>query len=120
MDLLVDGRNSQPKTGIHEDSRGSSWIVSGTTWIRRLALAIGGASWTLTLSSTSSTRPQLEEAVHNGLFPLNTPLFLRLLSYQFSSLLWESLKTGIDRGYCLFEALRFFQAGWSGCMYFSS
>jgi hypothetical protein len=32
-------------------------------------LAIGGASWTLTLSSTSSTRPQLEEAVLNGLFP---------------------------------------------------
>jgi hypothetical protein len=34
-----------------------------------LALAIGGASWTLTLSATSSTRPQLEEAVLNGLFP---------------------------------------------------
>jgi hypothetical protein len=30
---------------------------------------IGGASWTLTLSSTSSTRPQLEEAVLKGLFP---------------------------------------------------
>jgi hypothetical protein len=29
----------------------------------------GGASWTLTLSSTFSTRPQLGEAVLNGLFP---------------------------------------------------
>jgi hypothetical protein len=28
----------------------------------------GGASWTLVLSSTSSTRPQLGEAVLNGLF----------------------------------------------------
>jgi hypothetical protein len=28
-----------------------------------------GVSWALTLSSTSSTRPQLGEAVLNGLFP---------------------------------------------------
>jgi hypothetical protein len=55
--------------GLHEDLRGSSWIVCGTTWIRRPALAIGGASWTLTLSSTSCTRPQLKEAFLNGLFP---------------------------------------------------
>jgi hypothetical protein len=33
----------------------------------------GGASRTLTLSSTSSTRPKLGEAVLNGLFPWNTP-----------------------------------------------
>jgi hypothetical protein len=68
-------------TPLHEDLRGSSWIVCGTTWIRHPALAIGGVSWTLALSSTSSTRPQLEEAVLNGLLPWNTPLFPRLLSY---------------------------------------
>jgi hypothetical protein len=56
-------------TPLHEDSRGSSWIVCGAAWSRHPALAIGGASWTLTLISTSSTRPQLEEAVLNGLFP---------------------------------------------------
>jgi hypothetical protein len=43
------------------------------------ALAIGGASWTLMLSSTSSNRPRLEKAVLNGLFP-DTP-FPRLLAY---------------------------------------
>jgi hypothetical protein len=31
-----------------------------------------GASWALTLSSTSSTRPRLEKAVLNGLYP-NAP-----------------------------------------------
>jgi hypothetical protein len=56
-------------TSLHVDSRGPSWIACGTTWTRRPALAIGGASWTMALSSTSSTRPQLEEAVLNGLFP---------------------------------------------------
>jgi hypothetical protein len=60
-------------TPLHEDSRGSSWIVCGTTWIRHPALEIGGASWTLTLSSTSSTRPQLEEAVLNGFSPETPP-----------------------------------------------
>jgi hypothetical protein len=47
----------------------SSWIVYGKTWMRHPALAIGGVSWTLTLSSTFSTRPQLGEAVLTGLFP---------------------------------------------------
>jgi hypothetical protein len=70
-------------TPFHEDSRGSSWIACGTTWIRHPALAIGGASWTLALSSTSSTRPLLEKAVLNGLFlesppPAHVP---RLSSY---------------------------------------
>jgi hypothetical protein len=37
-------------TPLHVDSRGSSWIACGTTWTRRPALAIGGASWTLTLN----------------------------------------------------------------------
>jgi hypothetical protein len=68
-------------TPMHEDSRRSSWIVCGKTWIRHPALAIGGANCTLTLSLTSSTRPQLEETVLNGLFPWNTPLFPRMLSY---------------------------------------
>jgi hypothetical protein len=45
-------------------------------WIRRPALAIEGASWTLALCSTSSTRPQLEEALLNGLYP-ETPPFPR-------------------------------------------
>jgi hypothetical protein len=45
-----------------------TWIACGKTWIRRPALAIGGASWTLTPSSTTSTRPQLKKAVLNGLF----------------------------------------------------
>jgi hypothetical protein len=31
--------------------------------------SLKNVSWTLTLSSTSSTRPQLEEAVLNSLFP---------------------------------------------------
>jgi hypothetical protein len=56
-----------------------SWIACGATWIRHPALAIGGASWTLTLSSTSSTRPRLEKAVLNDLFPDNP--FSRLIAY---------------------------------------
>jgi hypothetical protein len=56
-------------TPLHEDLRGSSWIVCGATWIRRPAFAMGVASWTLKLSSTSSTRLRLEEAVLNGLSP---------------------------------------------------
>jgi hypothetical protein len=62
----------------HSIARGSARVILdrlGTTWIRRPALAIGEASWTLALSSTSSTRPRLEEAVLNGLFPLNNPPF---------------------------------------------
>jgi hypothetical protein len=53
------------------------------------------ASWTLTLRSTSSTRPQLEEAVLNGLFaesPLPPFFFPRLSSYFPSFLMRESLK----------------------------
>jgi hypothetical protein len=70
----TDGRaDPQIVDQLAEDSQYNanrgSWIVCGTTWIRRPALTIRGASWTLTLSSTSSTRPQLEEAVLNGLFP---------------------------------------------------
>jgi hypothetical protein len=73
---------------LHVDSRGSSWIACGTTWTRRQALAIGGASWTLMPSF--STRPRRENSVLNGLFP-DTP-YPRLLTYQPNSLLRESLK----------------------------
>jgi hypothetical protein len=62
-------------TPLHVDSRGSSWITCGTTLTRRPAPAIEGASWKLTLSSTSSTRPRLEKAVLNGLFPDPYPPF---------------------------------------------
>jgi hypothetical protein len=41
------------------------------------ARRVGGASWTLALSSTFSTRPQLAEAVLNGFFPPETPPFSR-------------------------------------------
>jgi hypothetical protein len=64
---------------LHVDSRGSFWIACETNLTRRPALAIGAASWTLTLSLTFSTRPRLKKAVLNGLFP-DTP-FPRLLAY---------------------------------------
>jgi hypothetical protein len=59
-------------------------LPCGKTLTRRSALAIGGASWTLTLSSIFSTRPRLEKAVLNVLFPdpaAPPPFFLRRLSY---------------------------------------
>jgi hypothetical protein len=56
---------------LHVDSRRSSWIACRTTWTRRPALAIGGASWMLMSSLTSATRPRPEKAVFNGF--LTTP-----------------------------------------------
>jgi hypothetical protein len=41
---------------VKTKQKGSSWIVCGTTWIRRPALATRIASWKMSLSSTSYHR----------------------------------------------------------------
>jgi hypothetical protein len=55
----------------------NSRIVAQMGGLRRPALALGGASWMLTLSSTFSTRHWREKAALNGLFQWHP--FLRLL-----------------------------------------
>jgi hypothetical protein len=61
-------------TPLHEDSRGSFWIVCGTSWIRHPALAIGRASWTLTLSSILLPAHSWERPFLTAFSPETPPL----------------------------------------------